>query len=509
MRPGLKAITDLAGVSLETLTEETISFTFAPRLNALGRLGDANPAVELLLTQDHSRARILATQIEGLNAQRRLLTSQVYDAAEALLRSDPGLLKEPAIVLSHPGWPGGVVGIVANKLVERHHKPAILLTKSEDGILRGSARSLEGLNITQAIATQKGLLFNFGGHPMAAGLSLPNEKLGEFRRGLGKAIEAQLGQIAHAEPVLEIDAWVKLEEVDFKLAEALESMAPFGAGNPPLTLATHRVTLKAAREIGKNREHLRLNIEDEKGNTQSLLWWGGAGETLPEEGSKIDAAWSLRPGSYRGQKQVTLNFIDYRIVEEPPLVLRPRDIDIIDHRLQGRLESIDPGALIWSEGTDRDKGKNRFELIPSDVFVIYTAPPSPTELHQAMDIVKPRQVHVFAIPSDWDEPDSFLIRLAGLCKYAINQRAGKVTLPDLCAATAARQRAVEVGLQWLAASGQLNLTVELNQVTLSREKTDRNPFLQEELLVALRGILNETSAYRKFFKTAENIRSLL
>ena len=132
-RLGLKVMAELSGTNLETLTEETIGFTFAPRLNALGRLSDANPAVELLLTQDPVRARILAAQIEGLNTQRRLLTSQVYEAAEAQLRENPSLLTEPAIILSHRDWPGGVVGIVANKLVERYHKPAILFTESEDG----------------------------------------------------------------------------------------------------------------------------------------------------------------------------------------------------------------------------------------------------------------------------------------------------------------------------------------------------------------------------------------
>ena len=155
-RPGLKAMAELSGTNLETLTEETIGFTFAPRLNALGRLGDANPAVELLITQDPARARVLATQIEGLNAQRRLLTSQVYEAAETKLREKPNLLIEPAIILSHPNWPGGVVGIVANKLVDRYHKPAILFTESEDGILRGSARSVEGLHITKAISYTEG-----------------------------------------------------------------------------------------------------------------------------------------------------------------------------------------------------------------------------------------------------------------------------------------------------------------------------------------------------------------
>src|SRR6185503_15644144 len=270
-RPGLKVMAELSGTNLETLTEETIGFTFAPRLNALGRLGDANPAVELLITQDPARARVLATQIEGLNAQRRLLTSQVYEAAEAQLREKPNLLSEPVIILTNQNWPGGVVGIVANKLVDRYHKPAILFTESEDGILRGSARSVEGLHITKAITTQKDILLGFGGNPMAAGLSLPAEKLNEFRKGLGRAIEKQLGEIIRAEPALQIDAWLALEEIDLNLANALETMAPFGAGNPALTLASRGVHVRSISTIGKAKEHLRLTIEDDNGNAQSIL----------------------------------------------------------------------------------------------------------------------------------------------------------------------------------------------------------------------------------------------
>ncbi|HRJ76393.1 MAG TPA: single-stranded-DNA-specific exonuclease RecJ, partial [Anaerolineales bacterium] len=235
-RLGLKTIAELSNTKLETLTEETIGFTFAPRLNALGRLGDANPAVELLITNDSARARVLATQIEGLNAQRRLLTSQVYQSAEAQLKENPKLLDEPAIVLSNPSWPGGVVGIVANKLVERYHKPAILLNESDDGILRGSARSIEGLHITEAIASQKNILLGFGGHPMAAGLSLKKDDLLQFRKGLGKALEKQAKELSILfqleEPTLQIDAWLDLSDLNIDFADSLEMLAPFGAGNP-------------------------------------------------------------------------------------------------------------------------------------------------------------------------------------------------------------------------------------------------------------------------------------
>lgn len=507
-RLGLKAIAELSGANLETLTEETIGFTFAPRLNALGRLSDANPAVELLLTNNPSRARVLAAQIEGLNAQRRLLTSQVYAAAEMKLRENPDLLAEPAILLSHPNWPGGVVGIVANKLVERYHKPALLLTESEDGLLRGSARSVEGLHITEAIAANKDLLIGFGGHPMAAGLSLPAEKLPEFRRGLGKAIEKQLGEIAIEEPALQIDAWLELDEISLKLAESLETLAPFGAGNPELTLATRQVVLKSATEIGKTREHLRLNVEDENGVTQGLLWWGGAGEDLPEAGSKFDVAYSLRASSYRGQKQVTLQFEDFRVVEETPVEVKTKRIEIRDWRVESRkFETLPASVLVWAEGAEKAKGKSRFELHQADEFAIYTTPPSPAELRKALEVVKPKTVYLFAISPGEEKTEDFLERLAGLCKYALNRRGGQTTVPELAAALASRESAVELGLQWLAAGGHLSVKVAGEQVSFSVEKPGKDVYLQAELFVALRGILNETSAYRKYLGTMEDVKN--
>ncbi len=505
-RLGLKVIAELSGTHLETLTEETIGFTFAPRLNALGRLGDANPAVELLLTRNPARARVLAAQIEGLNAQRRLLTSQVYEAAEAQLRETPSLLDEPAIVLSHPNWPGGVVGIVANKLVERHHKPAILLTESEDGILRGSARSIEGLHITEAIAAQKELLLGFGGHPMAAGMSFHKDNLTAFRRGLGKAIEKQLGDIVREEPSLQIDAWLGLEELNLALAESLELLAPFGAGNPKLTLASRQVTLKAVSEIGKTREHLRLNIEDGDGNAQGILWWGGAGGELPETGVPFDIAYSLRASSFRGQKQVTLQFEDFRIVEEKAVEIRSSRVDIRDMRL--KTFNVERSTLTWAEGADKPKGKSRFELHPADELAIYTTPPSPAELRRALALVKPKTVYVFAVPPAEEKPDDFLKRLAGLCKFALNQRGGQATLSALAVAMAARESAVEIGLQWLAAGGHLSVSVDGDAVTLSAHKPEANPYLQQELFIALRGVLNETAAYRKYFASA-NLETLL
>lgn len=513
-RIGLRTMAELSGTNLESLTEETIGFNFAPRLNALGRLSDANPAVELLLSHDPARARVLATQIEGLNAQRRLLTNQVYEAAEAQLRENPDLLSEPALILINQNWPGGVVGIVANKLVERYRKPAILLNQSEDGTLRGSARSVEGLNITEAITTQKDLLLGFGGHPMAAGLALRAEKLSGFRKGLGRAIEEQVGKVVREEPTLQIDAWLGLNDVNLAFAEALEALAPFGAGNPSLTFATHKVSLRSVSTIGKAKEHLRLNVEDENGNVQSVLWWGGAGAELPEEGSKFDIAYSMRASTFRGDKQVTLQFEEFRIVEEAPPELKQRKLEIVDYRmesantlaqLQEQALAGSPAIQIWAEGVDKAKGKSRFELQPADEFAIYTAPPSPTELRAALETVRPKKVYLFGVSPAPEKPDAFLTRLAGLAKYVINQKGGKVTVGELSAATGQREGAVRLGLEWLAAGGHISMQRDASQdaLLLFSGNGELNQYLQRELYIAVKGILAETAAYRDHFQRAK------
>jgi single-stranded-DNA-specific exonuclease len=436
------------------------------------------------------------------------LTSQVTEAAEAQLRANPELLTEPAIVLSHPNWPGGVVGIVANRLVDRYHKPAFLFTESEDGILRGSARSVEGLHITEAITANKDLLLNFGGHPMAAGMALLKNNLTSFRRGLGKAIEKQLGEVVREEPTLQIDAWLELNELNLELADALEMLAPFGAGNPSLKMATRDVKLKSVSTIGKAKEHLRLTVEDEGGNTQSLLWWSGAGENLPDDESKFDIAYSLRASTFRGQKQVTLQFEEFRITEEKPVEVREQRVENRDWRLEtGKLKELE-NVLIWAEGADKTKGKPRFELVKSDELAIYTTPSSSSDLKSALEIVKPKKVYIFGVSPKPQKADEFLSQLAGMAKYVINNKAGKVSVRELAVATAQRESVIRIGLEWLAAGGHITVSDDAEAVLLSAGNGEAHQYVQKELYVAVKGILEETAAYRVYFARA-NIESIM
>ncbi len=506
-RLGLRVMCELAQLNPGQISEDHIGFTLGPRLNALGRLGDANPAVDLLTTDNSVRAYVLATQLEGLNAQRQLLTSQVTQAAEAQLREDPALLAEPAIVLGHPSWPGGVVGIVASRLVERYHKPVILFSTPEGEPAHGSARSVEGLHITQAIAAQAEMLLNFGGHPMAAGLSLEGAKIPEFRRALGRTVEKMLSDAKIEEAVVQIDDWLPLNALTLNLAAELEHLAPYGPGNPSLTLGARDLTLHSASPIGRSGEHLKLNVQDNQGQSQSVLWWGGAGEQLPE--GKFDLAFSLRASDYRGTRQLTLELQDYRITEEKPVEIKAQSIETIDLRNtehpRAVLAKLPKGILIWAEGEDIKviRGFSREGLIASDTLAIWTVPPGPEVLRQALQRVNPQTVYLCAFSPKEVTTEVFINRLGGLAKYALNQRSGKVKLSELAVATAQREATVRIGLEWLSAGGHLTVDVQGSYAKLAPGDGVANQYLQKELFLALKGLLAETSAYRTHFQRAQ------
>jgi single-stranded-DNA-specific exonuclease len=295
-------------------------------MNAIGRLDDAHQMVELLTTSDKGRARLLALALEGMKAQRKLLTDQVHQAALAQVSQDPGLLDLPVLVLSHPSWPAGVIGVVASRLVEQFHRPVILLSAPPGEDARGSARSIEAVNITTAIAANQHLVKGFGGHPMAAGLSIDPERIPDFRIAISRTLQ-DMGVELQAEKSLQIDGYLTLPELSLSLVEDFERLAPFGAGNPPVVLATRNLKLTGYVAVGRNDEHLQLTIEDELGHSMRSIWWQGAGYPLPE--TPFDLAYSVRASTYRGQRDVQVEWVDYRLIESQKIsFLREKQLNL-------------------------------------------------------------------------------------------------------------------------------------------------------------------------------------
>jgi len=512
-RPGLKALIESAELNPAWLTEEHIGFVIGPRLNALGRLADANLSVEFLTTQDLSRARVIATTLEGLNARRQMLTSQVFQAAQAQIEREPALLDDPVLVLWQPAWPAGVIGIVASRMVAHYQRPVVLLASPPGELARGSARSIAGINITAAIAEQKELLANFGGHPMAAGLSIDAEHLPEFRHGLIHTIRSMTGGVL-PETSLQIDGYLSLPELSLDLAEDLQRLAPFGPGNPPLVLAARNLSLVKHTPIGRGDEHLQLIVEDENGNDRKVLWWQGGGFPLPK--GRFDLAFSLRASDYRGTRDIQLEWVDARLLEADIAEEEPaRLVEVIDYRQQEHplviLKQLAAGSevQVWCEAEAAQKlsaagiaGRARYELAACPALAIWTTPPGPVELQAALKQATPEVVYLFGVDPGTAERDTFLKRLAGLVKYALNNRGGQVELAILAAATAQSDVTVRIGLDWLARRGDVAIVSEENGC-LKLAAGNQTRADQDVAGDTLKALLAETAAYRVYFHKAD------
>ncbi len=507
-RLGLQVMLELAEVNPAWLNEEHIGFELAPRLNALGRLGDANLAVEFLTTDDPQRARVLAAMLEGLNGERKRLTDQIFQGALAQIERDPALLEHAALVLAHPAWPAGVIGIVASRLAERFHRPVVLLAASPGQLARGSARSVEGCNISAAIAEQGALLAGFGGHPMAAGLSIDPERIAEFRRKLGRSVAAQRGQTA-VEPTLLIDSHLPLGELSLDLVADLERLAPFGPGNPRLVLVSPNHAVTGDATIGRTNEHRRLVVEDESGARQEVIWWQGAGWPLPE--GRFDLAYTARASTWRGRRRVQIEWVDARPIPDATIVIQPIRPAIVDHRRAAQpmatLEQLrkEPGVQVWCEAEARRAlaGQDRSELAPAGTLAIWTIPPGRSELQAALSHVKPKQVILFGDDPGMDQPDTFLPRLAGLAKAALSNDEGQVDVLRLAAATAQRAAVVRLGLRWLAARGHVRIAAEEGDVVWLEPGNGSSSADLPTATAQLRELLAETAAFRRYFAQAD------
>jgi single-stranded-DNA-specific exonuclease len=509
-RLGLRVMMELAELAPERLTEEHLGFVLGPRLNALGRLGDANPAVELLTTADPGRARLLAFQLEGLNAQRQLLTDQVFQGVQAQIAAEPSLLDYAALVCAHPAWPAGVIGIVASRLVEHYNRPVVLLSAPPGELARGSARSVAGINITQAIAAQKDLLAGFGGHPMAAGLSLDPQRIAEFRQGLSRTLR-QMQPGPQPEAALAIDAYLPLGELTLERIEQLERLAPFGPGNPPLVLACRDLHILRQAPVGRGGEHLQIVVEDAQGESRPVIWWNGAGWPLPE--GRFDLAFAARTSTYRGERAVQMRWIDARRLEVLPaeLVERRPAYQFQDYRgqplplvLLRACQAAETELAVWAEAQAEalPEGRDRRQLPPAAALAIWTTPPGASELAAVLQQVAPQRVILFAVDPPTGAPEAFLKRLGGLVKYAVRRRQGQASLAALAAAAAQRELAVRRGLEWLHAAGHVTLLGIQGDLARLADGPGSPPADPGPAWQALRAVLSETAAYRAHFARA-------
>jgi single-stranded-DNA-specific exonuclease len=264
-------------------------------------------------------------------------------------------------------------------------------------------------------------------------------------------------------PGLRIDAYVSLGDVTLELAEEVGRLAPFGAGNPPVVLAARDVTIVRSRIVGRDDEHRLIEVSDAVGGTLGIIWWDGAEETPPS--GPFDLAFVLRASDYLGEPQVEAVWAGFRQAEELAAVIPPVEYEVVDYRTNPDRESllrdlVETGtAAAWreAEAAGNVTGVDRYHLEPARELAVWTAPPGPKELREALAHVRPERVYLFAVDPEADSPDAFVRRLAGLAKHALARRSGMTTTRELAAAMAGSEAAVQLGLDWLAARGDLRV----------------------------------------------------
>jgi single-stranded-DNA-specific exonuclease len=506
-RLGLQVLLDSTRLKADRLTEEHIGFWLAPRLNALGRLGDANLAVELLTTDDLARARIIVLQLEALNDRRKMLVDRVVVQALGQLEDTPSLAEHGAIVLAAEDWHPGVIGLAASRLTDQYGKPAVLIALRADGQGRGSARSVPGCDIHQAIKSQHRLLTGFGGHPMAAGLSLPPENVTAFRQGLSRALA---GCPDRPEKEVIIDAWVSLPQVSAELLATIQRLAPFGPGNPPVQLGCRGLRLVEETIFGKTGRHKRLVVRDEAGHQQELIWWGGATESSPQ--GRFDLAFTLGPDDFKGEDAIQLVWRTAREwtptpVARPPQFFDWRQVKNPEARFREILASRaaqNSTLVLWSEGLSPANLTPvlRHNLCPAESLIVWTAPPGQDLYRQALARVKPQQIYLVGQPAPFDTFPTFVNQLLGLVKYALAHKEGEIDLQLLAASLGHRVTTVRLGIDWLVAQGKLTLYAEEENLVVVRPARDLSTDQAPTVEKMLRAALSETSAYRRFFREA-------
>jgi single-stranded-DNA-specific exonuclease len=257
-RPGVEALIESSNMIAGSLTSGQIVFTIAPRINAVGRLGDAMRAVELLITKDKQQALEMAQVLETENYQRRKIDEDTFDSALEIVESSLDLTEDTAIILHQEKWHPGVIGIVASRLVEKYYRPTIMLT-TVDGIAKGSARSISNFNIYEALRKCGDLLIHFGGHQAAAGLAVEIEKIDEFRLKFNQIVRETMNEDDRL-PEIHIDSKLKFSEITPKFLKIIDQFAPFGPGNMrPVFLSEDVEIVNTPRIVGMN--HIILNLK--------------------------------------------------------------------------------------------------------------------------------------------------------------------------------------------------------------------------------------------------------
>lgn len=313
---GIAALANVAGADLAHADTWMMGFQLGPRINAAGRMGDATRSVRLLLSESEQEAVALATELDEVNIERRTLGETIHAEAMRMAEIQIGAKRRHALVLHKPDWHQGVLGIVATRVVQRVQRPVVVLCTTDDGA-RGSARSIEGVNIHDALAScRKEMDFEFGGHDYAAGVTLAEDAIPAFRDRLDAAVKERMRPELMV-PALDVDAELTLSDVQPRFWKVLRQFAPFGVQNAqPLFVARNLEVLRGSRTVGAGGNHLKLRVR-QNGVTFDVIAFGHGDKlsmvrSAEESRNAIEMVFAVKENTFRGNTSLQLQARDLR-----------------------------------------------------------------------------------------------------------------------------------------------------------------------------------------------------
>ena len=306
-RPGLQALCRRAGVAPQSINAETVSFQIVPRLNSSGRMSHAMESFRLLTTQSEAEAESLADRLEQLNQERRELTERAFAAAWGQVQGHEVL--PPVLVVEDPSITPGVAGLIAGRLAEQYHRPAVVLAGAGPDHLTASARSIAQFNVIQAFTACQDLFVRYGGHAQAAGFTMARENLPRLVAQLTSIAQDRLSS-RDLLPVLSIDAEVNLAGLTAPLLQWLQQLEPFGVGNPRPSFLTRDLRVMDTQFVGPAGQHVKLRVR--QGNRECTALAFNQGKLWSGSPTRLDLVYSISTDNWNGVERMTLKVLDYR-----------------------------------------------------------------------------------------------------------------------------------------------------------------------------------------------------
>ncbi len=299
-RPGICALMEAAGVGDKLFSASTAAFMICPRINAAGRMGSAEKALELLLCEDDETAELLADEINAMNALRQKTETDIFASAVSMLASGSDLSNDRVIVVDGEGWHQGVIGIVAARITEKYGRPSVVISRDGE-FAKGSCRSIDGFSIYDAIESVSDCLDHFGGHTLAAGLGLKSSKIAEFRRRINEYAADKEMPFA----VQKIDCRLLPNSISLDMLSSLSLLEPFGAGNPQPCFGLFGVRIEETAAVSDGK-HIRM-IVSKNGARTGVVFFGMPEKRFPfEKGDTVDLAVNLDRNVYNGEERVSV-----------------------------------------------------------------------------------------------------------------------------------------------------------------------------------------------------------